>query len=97
MGSQAQNTNPQTKDSIKVADKAISINNISEESEVLGQRIIKLREILKPSTKIIEVDSLLNFASEKISSNKDSLLKQIDQLNRRDLKVNKIEWKKIIR
>ena len=93
-GSQAQNTNPQTKDSTKVADKAISINNISEESEVLGQRIIILREILKPSAKIIEVDSLLNFASEKINNNKDSLLKQIDHLNRRDLKVYKIEWEK---
>ncbi|RLD75440.1 MAG: hypothetical protein DRJ07_18060, partial [Bacteroidetes bacterium] len=62
-GSQAQNSNPQTTDSIQVVDEVISIGNISEESEILGQRIIVFKEILKPSTKIIEVDSLLNLVS----------------------------------
>jgi len=93
-GSQAQNSDPQTTDSIQVVDEIISIGNISEESEILGQRIIKFKAILKPSAKIIEVDSLLNLASEEISNKKNSLLKLIDHINRRDLKVSKIEWKK---
>ncbi len=93
-GSQAQNSNQQTTDSIQVVDEVISIGNISEESEILGQRIIKFKAILKPSAKIIEVDSLLNLVSEVISNKKDSLLKLIDHMNRRDLKVSKIEWKK---
>ncbi len=93
-GSQAQNSNQQTTDSIQVVDEVISIGNISEESEILGQRIIVFKEILKPSAKIIEVDSLLNLVSEEISNKKDSLLKLIDHMNRRDLKVSKIEWKK---
>ncbi len=93
-GSQAQNSNQQTTDSIQVVDEIISIGNISEESEILGQRIIVFKEILRPSTKIIEVDSLLNLASKEISNKKDSLLKLIDHINRRDLKVSKIEWKK---
>ncbi len=90
---QGQSKDIQVTDSTQVIDKAISIGNISEESEILDQRIIKLREILKPSAKIIEVDSLLNLAFEEIKNNKDSLLKLIDHMNRRDLKVSKIEWK----
>lgn len=93
-GSQAQNSNPQTTDSIQVVDEVISIGNISEESEILGQRILNFKEILKPRAKITEVDSLLNLASKEISNKKDSLLKLIDHMNRRDLKVSKIELEK---
>ena len=93
-GSQAQNTNSQTTDSIQIVDNAISISNISEESEKLSQRIKKLRKVLKPSAEIKEVDSLLNFVSVKVNSKKDTLLIQLDKMTHRDLKVNKVEWNK---
>ena len=80
-------------DSTQVVESAISIENISGESEKLSQRIIKLREILKPSAEIKEVDSLLKIVFIEANSKKDSLLKKINNLTRRDLKVSKIEWK----
>ena len=93
-GSQAQNTNSQITDSIQVVDNAISMSNISEESEKLSQRIKKLREVLKPSAEIKEVDSLLNFVSVEVNSKKDTLLIQLDKMTHRDLKINKVEWNK---
>ncbi|MCD6544322.1 MAG: mechanosensitive ion channel [Flavobacteriaceae bacterium] len=93
-GSQAQNTNSQTTDSIQVVDNAISISNISEESEKLSQRIKKLRKILKPSTEIKEVDSLLNSVSVEVNRKKDTLLIRLNKITHRDLKVNKVEWNK---
>jgi len=89
---QAQGEDIQVTDSIQVVESAISIENISGESEKLSQRILKLREILKPSTEIQEVDSLINVVFINMINKKDSLLKEVDNLSRRDLKVNKIEW-----
>ncbi len=89
---QGQSKDNQVTDSTQVIENAISIENISGESEKLSQRIIKLKEILKPSTEIKEVDSLLNIVLIETISKKDSLLKNINVLNRRDLKISKIEW-----
>ncbi len=61
--SQAQDNSIQTTDSTQVIDITIKINDIPEETERLGQRIIKLKEILKPSSNISEVDSLLIIAT----------------------------------
>ena len=91
---QAQSKDAQVTDSIQIVDNAISISNISEESEKLSQRIKKLRKVLKPSAEIKEVDSLLNFVSVKVNSKKDTLLIQLDKMTHRDLKVNKVEWNK---
>ena len=90
---QAQGKDIQVTDSTQVVESAISIENISGESEKLGQRIIKLRETLKPSAKTKEVDSLLKIVFIETNRKKDSLLEKINDLTRRDLKVSKIEWK----
>lgn len=89
---QAQNDNSQSIDSTKVDDTAISIANISGESERLGKRLMDIVKILKPSAEIHEVDSILNIVSVAIIVKKDSLLIQFDNMNRRELKVNQIEW-----
>ncbi len=89
----AQGKDTQITNSTQVVESVILIENISDESEKLSQRIIKLREILKPSTEIKEVDSLLNVVSIAVISKKDSLLEKINNLTRRDLKVSDIEWK----
>ena len=90
---QAQGKDIQVTDSTQVVESAISIENISGESEKLGQRIIKLRETLKPSAKTKEVDSFLKIVFIETNRKKDSLLEKINDLTRRDLKVSKIEWK----
>ena len=71
---------------------AIAINDISIESEKLGQRIFKLRAILEPSSEIEEVDSLLNSTSTEIKLKRDSLFLTIDDMSQRRLKIRKVEW-----
>ena len=44
---------------VEGTENAIAINDISNESEKLNQRVTKLRIILKPSSEIGDVDSLL--------------------------------------
>ena len=88
----AQVKEPQAVDSTKIADISIKINDIPEETERLGQRIIKLKEILKPSTKISEVDSILTNISAEIIYKKDSLYIQLNEITRRELKVKKVIW-----
>ena len=90
--SQAQENNPQTSDSTQVIDITIKINDIPEETERLGQRIIKLKEILKPSSNISEVDSLLVIAATEINRKKDSLYIELNEITRRDLKIKKVAW-----
>jgi len=88
--SQAQDNVTQITDSTEVKD--IKINNIPEETEKLGQRILKLKEILKPSSNISEVDSLLVIAAIEINQKKDSLYTQIKEITRREIKVKKVTW-----
>jgi len=92
-GIQSQKKDIKVSDSIQTVDNSISIDNISDESEKLGQRIIKLRKILKPSAKIQSVDSLLKITSVEITNKRDSLLPEINEMTRRVLKVTKVEWK----
>ena len=91
-GLKAQNEITSLSDSIKVKQKAISLNNISDETERIGQRISDLKETLKPSIKIIKVDSILNNTYKDIILKKDSLLIVLDKMNRRELKASLIEW-----
>jgi len=90
--SQAQDNSIQTTDSTQVIDITIKINDIPEETERLGQRIIKLKEILKPSSNISEVDSLLIIAATEVNRKKDSLYIELKEITRRDLKVKKVAW-----
>ncbi len=91
-GSLSQEKDTPATDSTQVVDITIKINDIPEETERLGLRIIKLKEILKPSTNISEVDSLLVATSLHINNKKDSLYVQLEDITRRELKVRKVEW-----
>ena len=69
---QSQDTDSKVNDTTQVAAKAFALGDISEETEKLGQRIIKLKKILQPSAQVKEVDSLLNSVSSEIEKSKDS-------------------------
>lgn len=88
----SQDSSPQETDITQINDIVIKINDIPEETERLGKRITKLKEILKPSTNISEIDSLLVITSEEINTKKDSLYKQLKEIASRDLKVKKVSW-----
>ncbi len=88
----SQESNPQIKDTTQVEAIIIKINDIPGETERLGQRIIKLKEILKPSTNISEIDSLLVITSQEINNKKDTLYAKIKEINRREIKVEKVSW-----
>ena len=79
-------------DSTQVSVKTIAIGDVPNETEKLNHRILELRTILKPSTPIKEVDSLLNKVAFEIGNKKDSLLVHINILNNRQLKSRKVAW-----
>ena len=72
--------------------KTIALNDISTETEKLGQRIRKLRDILKPIVKAEEIDSLLHTVYSTINTQRDSLLTGISELSQRDLQGAIVEW-----
>lgn len=80
------------KDSIPRSEKAIALGDISEESEKLGQRLLKLRSALDASARISEIDSIVEVKSPDILELVDSLLLQKEDITLRDLKVRKVEW-----
>lgn len=80
------------KEVVEITAKAIPLSDISAESEDLAKRITKLRTILNPSSKIEEIDSLINDTSHEITLRKDSLFQNIDNLSQRRLKIELIEW-----
>lgn len=82
----------QATESAEIVSEAIEINDISSELEKLGQRIIKLRSVLEPSLKVIEIDSLLTVSSKILKLEKDNLLSRIDNLSQRNLKVENVKW-----
>lgn len=88
----AQEINSQIKDSTATEDVSININDIPSETERLSQRITKLKEILKPSTKISEVDSLLVITSLEINAKSDSLYIELKEASRREIKGKKTIW-----
>jgi len=92
LGAQAQDKDSQVTDSTQVVDKTISMDNIPEETERVAQRLTELRGVLKPSAAITEVDSLLLTFDVEINTMKDSLLSQLANLTRRELKVRKVKW-----
>jgi small-conductance mechanosensitive channel len=80
----------QNVDKIKI--ETIAIEDVSVESEKLSKRISQLHSILKPSSEINDVDSLLLTSSSKIVIKRDSLYSKINDLSQRRLKVRMIEW-----
>jgi hypothetical protein len=91
-GAHAQEEKPQETPTEQTESKAISIDNISDETEKIGKRIVDLREILVPNTKISEVDSILQDIYAQVNLKKDSLLAQIENLSKRELNARKVEW-----
>jgi len=73
-------------------DKTIAISNISEETEKVAHLILKLEKILKPSTQIREVDSLLANLDYQIDKKKDSIFSLLKKASRREIQELKVEW-----
>ncbi len=80
------------KDSVPVVQDLISIGEISEESEKLGQRLLKLKGALDKSERISEIDSIVEIASPEIKELVDSIILKREDITLRDLKVRKVEW-----
>ena len=85
-----QDINPKP-DSIEIIG-TLSIDQISNETEVLRSRINNLREILKPNNRTLEVDSIIDTIRVDITIAKDTLYKEIDNLSRRELKIRQVSW-----
>ena len=94
------NTNAQNEDKKETeqsevkTNEVISLDQISDEAEKLGQRIFNLRDILKPSTDVQVIDSLTILAETDIIKAKDSVIQLFDSISARDLSAIKVEWKK---
>lgn len=78
-------------DSIKV-DNTIAISNIPEETEKVAQLILKLEKVLKPSTEVAVVDSLINILSDGIDEKKDSIFSLLKNVSRRGIQELKVDW-----
>jgi len=70
----------------------LKAENISSETEKLGERILKLRKTLEPSKSISEIDSILKSVSVEINNKRDTVLSDISETRLRNLKVSKVEW-----
>ena len=90
-GLKAQDTERKT-DSLSVSTKSIAIGDISEESEKLGQSYMKLKGTLEKSSKISEIDSIVEMAAPEILELVDSAFLKREDVSLRDLKVRKVEW-----
>jgi len=72
--------------------EAISIDDISNQTEKLGLRILNLKNILKPSENVHKVDSLLNTVNIKITEEKELVFEQLTAIDKRELETIKLAW-----
>ena len=79
-------------DSIYNVNNIIAAENISSETEKLGERILQLRKTLQPSKSIKEIDSILKSVYNEVLVEKDSVLVDISETRLRNLKVKNVEW-----
>ncbi len=79
-------------DSTSVSNKSIAIGDISEESEKLGQQLLKLKGTLDQSERILEIDSMVMATAPEILKLVDSSFLKREDVTLRDLKVRKVEW-----
>lgn len=82
----------QTETSIE-KNEVISIDDISIETEKLGLRILDLKKILKQSTKVQEVDSLVTIVSIDINSQKEIVFEKLKTIDIQELETTKLLWK----
>lgn len=87
----AQDTSAST-DSTSVSRESIAIGDISEESEKLGQQVLKLKGTLDRSSRIAEIDSIVETSTPEILKLVDSVFLKREDVTLRDLKVRKVEW-----
>jgi len=80
------------KDSSAVAVTAVAMGDISEESEALGLRLLKLKTDLVQSERIVEIDSIVEASTPEILKLVDSNFLKREDVTLRDLKVRKVEW-----
>lgn len=73
--------------------EVISIDDISDETEKLGLRILSLRKVLKPSANVNKVDSLLNTINNEITDKKEVVFEQLKNIEKRELETIKLEWR----
>ena len=79
-------------DSTSVSNESIAIGDISEESEKLGQQLLKLKGTLDQSSRIHEIDSIADATAPEILKLVDSAFLKRKDVTLRDLKVRKVEW-----
>ncbi len=91
LGLKAQEKSIKT-DSTSISKESIGIGDISEESEKLGQQLLKLKESLDQSRRILEIDSIVTTTTPEILKLVDSVFLKREDVTLRDLKVRKIEW-----
>lgn len=89
----AQDEKKEEKDEPQKIEHSIAIDNISDETEKIGHRIVNIKEILNPNIKINKVDSVLKVFTSEIDLKKDSIIPLLENMNMRDLSSRKIEWK----
>lgn len=75
------------------ANEILSIDDISNETERLGLRILNLKTILKQSTKVKEVDSLVAIVSSNINSQKKVVFENLKTIDSKELETTKLIWK----
>jgi small-conductance mechanosensitive channel len=87
----AQDSEPTPTDSTDTR-KALSIDEISSETETLRHRISSLEKVLKPSSQALEVDSILDTVYVEIIQHRDSLYVEMEGLTKRSLKIRSVRW-----
>lgn len=79
-------------DSTSISKESIGIGDISEESEKLGQQLLKLKGALDQSRRILEIDSIVTTTTPEILKLVDSAFLKREDVTLRDFKVRKVEW-----
>ncbi|GGZ90711.1 mechanosensitive ion channel family protein [Algibacter mikhailovii] len=79
-------------DSTSVSKESIAIGDISEESEKLGQELLKLKSALDKNERVLEIDSIITLKTPEILKLVDTVFLKREDVTLRDLKVRKVEW-----
>jgi len=92
-GINAQNEDKKEAEQQETVIEAISIDDISNQTEKLGLRILNLKNILKPSANVSKVDSLLQIVTIEITAKKKEVFEQLKNIDKRELETIKLVWK----
>ena len=70
----------------------ISFSDISKESERINLRIFDFKNMLVPNAEVIKIDSILKSNKRNIIEAKDSIITEIGDVTKRELKILKVDW-----